>query len=605
MSVILSNNIYLTPGSFPIKKSNASVSNPSFCGEKYKLSQNNSEIKKVDFHHLRAKGINFLTSGDRRIADGSKKIYSKIQKQLNPITSEDVEQLISSVEKNGATKNEALFAMNVLTQYGNMQSLVKLGEKLKELDINKFYRGTENFLSFNFSNSETDKDFLKTNNELFVATNLAFDYLYNSKQITKLADKDNTAVILDEAMFKFLENNPEELSKLKDDENIIFINLEGWNSGLNIYTQGKDDKYIVDNTSNLIKRARDIQQNKNIIFEEVFKYLVNENVINRAKELGIEPVTISVNETQKPDVNSIVKNLAPMNISEKYIYKLINAICDYMFSENKKEAQRAKILIADYFLSQVQVYSPRRIGESLKEMHSIILDYASKNYKSDGKPYTEDDIVYITPSTRKSYDQIYLQYQKVNNIDTNKFISTIDKNFSGFPDDKIYVVIDDIVATGSSMLAEGFGYSFITTEERPAGENKHIIMAPVISSKQGYDEIKREIKKKGRTGIDEIITDEKNQTVSLTKSDFYNKLSEADKNILEKVINMPALSLKNPGSFCSEGNAVLFPYMGPDTNSILSSLLFCEMIPNPMALKSTYPGFFALAKNIKNLCGEY
>ncbi len=486
-------------------------------------------------------------------------LHNLLQEQLMPATEFDVVNMIKEITSAGnITEEEAVTSLQILTQFANMQSLVSLGENFRDLKIREF------------------------NDEVLVSTNSAFNYLYNSKKISSL-DEENEAFILDKAGLEFLEQNPKKAQELINREDVIFVNLEGWNNGINIFNQGKDLKEFAKNTADLIEKAKNIQQTQKLPFDYSLRKVINADTEERAKKLGIKSVETISKKENHPSVKSIVNNLAPYNISIKETEATINAIVETVYPHNLIKAHQAKKLITGYLINSLQAYSPKRLGDTLKKLYSMILEYAKSYKKSNGLEFNDNNIVYIVPEKGKSFSYINLQYALVNNIDFNKFQGNSIKK-----DNRIYVVLDDLVGSGDTMLWKSFKYA---KNDYNNLLFSHILMTPIISTIDGMNKIMLATLDKSRLGKDLAFVPKENQINALIHSAFYRSLSNDDKEILTEVLaSIPSVNAdpyKGLG-YEANGACIVFPYMAPDNNATLTSLFIRNLLPNTHSIKSLY-----------------
>ena len=530
--------------------------NQSFKGKDFCVPVSYSNLVGISFRQNLNVG-NIAQIGNSNNKPTVKDLYNKFQKQLEPVTTEEVEKIVKKIEREGIKREDALYSLQSLTQFGNIQSLVKLGEKFSKSAIGNFCQ-TEN-----------------------LSCNSAFYYLYKKKCIEYLPHYKE-AYILDNAGLDYLEKNPDEANYIIKNlrGNTVFVNLEGWNDGLNLYCQGKDDDYIVNNAVRLINRAYEIKADGD--FESAFDKAVNEKVLERAEKLGIKNVqTISLKDNP-PTIQSIAENLLPINISEKFIDEAFNIISEELYPEDKGKQAKAKQLITEYFNYESEIFSPKRLGKCLKTIHNEILDFAKKHKKSDGSAFEEDDIVYIIPERSRSYDQIALQYAKVNDVPLSKFRKNIIDE-----DNKIYVVLDDLISSGNNMLSKDFNYERVNLTFK----NYHVIMASVTANQAGIDNINREIKKHGRENQDAVIVTPGLIKTRFYESEFYKKLPLESKEMLHDILKATG---NDHDSYNKDDSAFLFPYMGPDNNATITSYIFQKLVPSIDTLKNKYERFGAL-----------
>lgn len=537
---------------------------------KYEYDENGDVISTIKTEYDADGVIKKVTNLNDIPKVDSASLYQKIQSQLRNPSTEDVEKVIDILQKNGASPKEAAYALQVLTQFGNVSALAD-ALKSSELDINGFVR------------------------QKVVDTNSALNYFCNNKSQIALTGFDK-GFVLDDSGLAYLESlSPEKLQKFLSRSDVQFINLEGWDAGLTIYSQGGDISSISTKASEYISQAKTLQTQENISFEDAFKRVVNNATLERAAKLGITDIT-TISPTSATLENAapgnVVKNLTPLSVSEDTIDTKAEAISKALFSDAAKQA-KAKELILGYLDSQADVYSPQRLGERMLEIDGQIKDTIKTWTKADGSAYTMDDVYYLVPYTGKSYEQVLLQYAKLNGIDNDHIIYAA-ANSPDLPDGKIYVAFDDVVGSGQSMLnqSDGVNYSKITD----FGE-RHFILAPIISSSEGAQRILQGdstdkslvgIEMKGRTGQDVLLVDESNTMTILKDTDFYQSLSSEEQTMMLQILDAFGGSKYGSTGFNSKALSIIFPYMAPDNDSALASFFFGDMFLNPSGGMKNY-----------------
>ena len=575
--------------------------------EKGKVFDENEEIKYLsERKYIEQDGNKKLVSYAKFNEDGTKyispevqDIYQKTLSQLKQTTPEEIKGILDEVVgKTGTSDEEVLAVMDMLTKYGSMSGMESLAQELSSRQIKQFFEtGT-------------------------LDANSALNYLVlNKKQLALSADGKYTGFLLDEYGFRYLEvlknSNPQEFDELINNENIKFIYPEGW-SGETIYTRTSDSQSLKDSAIDLITRAKAIQDESGVSFNEAIKQAEAQDVIARAQELGIKEVeTIpSKNTTDFQDVdegiNTILKNLESESISQEELNAVIEAMSNRIFPDSK-DAQKALELICGYLNSELELYSPSRLGEQMKQMHTSILEQAKTLTKSDGSAFSEDDIVYVIPNTKKSYSYIALQYAQVNGIDPSKFIVAKAEDIPKLDDNKIYVVLDDVVGTGNSMLkgTDGFAYNDIDSSKMG---NRHIFISPVVSSRLGLDTIKWRIGGANRKGFDFVVAPDGTVKDRYRNTSYYKSLTSDEKAMLDMILESFSSSRSgNKSSFVDKAKlleayesgmiseqeyyksigsyalgydrvsafAICFPYMSPDNDAVLPSLIFRYLLLNP------------------------
>ena len=479
-------------------------------------------------------------------------LYQKIQGQLGNVYEEDVERMINTLQSNGATREEATYALSILTQFGNVKGL---SEALSDstLNINGFEK------------------------QKIIDTNSALNYFCgNKKQIVLNGSK--TGFILDSNSLEYLESlSPTDLQAFLNRTDIQFINLEGWDVGTNVYNQGMDSTLMTTKATELISQAKTIQEQSGINFEEAFRQAVNSATLERATQLGITDIkTVSALKDTSVSSDTVVKNLSSLSISEEKIEATADAISKTLYSDVFDQT-KAKELIVRYLESQADIYSPQRLGEQMIKIRGQIEENIKNFKKADGSSYTMDDVYYLVPYAGKSYEQVLLQYKTLNDVDSSHIIYSSADN-ADLPDGRIYVAFDDIVGSGSSMLSQSDGVKYSGISEYG---DRHFILAPIISSSEGAKRIVDEISLKGRTGQDILLVDKSNTIVVLEQSDFYKSLSAEEQTMLYQIIDVFNSGTWGSKGFGNKALSVIFPYMAPDNDAQITSVFFEDLFLRP------------------------
>ena len=479
-------------------------------------------------------------------------LYKKIQGQLGNVTQGDVEKIIDLLAIGDVSREEATYALSVLTQFGNVQSLSQALVN-SSLDINGFAK------------------------QEIVDANSALNYFCcNKKQISLTGSK--TGFVLDDSSLTYLESlKPEELQTFLSQKNIQFINLEGWDYGTNIYSQSSDYHTITAKAAGLIQQAKVIQEKNGQSFEDAFRQAVNSATLERAVQLGITDIkTVSTLKDTSVSSDTVVKNLSSLSISEEKIEATANAISKTLYSDVLAQA-KAKELIVRYLESQADIYSPQRLGEQMIKIRGQIEESIKNFKKADGSSYTMDDVYYLVPYAGKSYEQVLLQYKTLNGVDSSHIIYSSADN-ADLPDGRIYVAFDDVVGSGSSMTSQWDGVKYSKISEYG---DRHFILAPIISSSKGAKKIVDEISSKGRTGQDILLVDESNTIVVLEQSDFYKSLSAQEQTMLYQIIDVFNSGDWGSKGFGNKALSVIFPYMAPDNDAQIVSVFFEDLFLRP------------------------
>lgn len=370
-------------------------------------------------------------------------------------------------------------------------------------------------------NQMFDKDNIGNIYYTDVSLNGMLDYLSKKEQIQLKGDK--TAFMLDDMSIEFLKSTDiENFLKDFDKQEIQF------------YYLGKNDEQF----EQLADKFKDIT--------------------------GIKEPKIKIIEKQANP-----KSANYPNANE--IKNILQALAKTKF--NDKQSQEKFLNIASKYLDENFIaFSYQTLSEKLKEHYDTIQEYV----QSTGK--TMDDVVYMLPATGKSYDLINYLYAKTNNIPQEQFTSLYDAR-SNYSDEKIYVVLDDICASGASATEIIAMFSHANTEARI-----NLVLAPLIQSDSAEDKINRETDSR-KEYMDITCIPSLNYhdlgAIGLLESlakRFKVDASEALKDYLDnfKTINkeeMDFLRKNTIGGFGDMHALCCFPYMIPDNSSEINTVL--------------------------------
>ena len=459
-------------------------------------------------------------------------VCENYQSKLNEISKEEIESTINEIaETTEFSKTEAVGAMQLITQFGNIRSIDKIGEALQNNEAGRIFNNSCMFKFF-----IANKTFKKAFSENF-GLNSAMNYLFNQKELYEV-EPYNFAIFLDDNKLKDLEqlkkDSPEAIEDLKKWKNAKFFVLSGFENGISFIDRSKPLK---ETTIDLLNKAKE--------YNMPVSKAVDKEILDRCEKLGIEPIIIK-NEN-KPSVENIYNQLRPEQMSRDELNKLIDATVMKKF-KNVDDQVEANDGLATYLENSLENYSPERISKDLKEIHSKII----KTAKSLGKK--SEDIIYIIPNHSKSYDLIDYQYQKINNIPKEKFITLKNPHFTNVLhfQNKVLVLLDDCSLSGNSFLDDAnFEYSVNSINAKQ--NNNNIIFAALYISDYAEGKIDAQINKRKRQNQDIIIKNNSNE------NNWNNNVELKSKKLLEKSLGKTGWE---ESRYC-----LIFPYMAPDNNS--------------------------------------
>ncbi len=492
----------------------------------------------------------------RRMTPEAYNLYTNIQKQLDIKSPEDVQKMISNVQKaTGATEEEAVHAITKMTQFASYGSFGEISKQMQDLGISKIYKSFD----------ETAP----------VSLNTAFEYFNKKKNIQLNPDGDKTAFLLDESGIKELETLKQQ-GKLDEwlemNPEVSFVNLDGWNTGTHILNNSGN---IAETAIKNINEAKKLQQQTpGMTFETALNTLNDKGM----SALGVPIHTIQTAAKQAGThsaAQQIANQINPLNVSPLEMNTMLKAMAETLteqsnFAPRPPKTPNADIaakltdaekVLTSYFNSQLEIGTPENMSAALKDTHA----------KLQAEAANPDNMYYLIPERAKSYEWVAYQYAEVNGINKDRFIRNNGSDLGDkIPKDATVVVLDDISGSGGSMLYEGFEYANFRKDA--ANAERQVLFAPIKATEDAkyafIDEMERQAKNGGTQ--DKLVLGD-NGTIKPYKCD--------DPILLNKLIG--------DNSYGSVNAAMIFPTMGPDNNSIGSSFLAQFFVPNPTCLKAT------------------
>ena len=478
---------------------------------------------------------------DRYVND----IYQNLEKRLCVFTQDDLNKAIAQVSHNipEASELAILTVMQRLTQFADYSALKPLSAALKEAGVERMTSsgGINPFISY-----------LQKTKGLFGLS----DDMYSVSKAVFVTEDD-----LNDKSFNVL------LRKAKDYDNLLFINLEGWSQGVNLLSDGKN---LAECSEKVLKKTyKVLSKNPEYTFDDALDHVLNRSIESRLKDAGVNFKTIRIEDAATK--SAVLKQMRPIMPTESLLKSTIESVALHFAHDNKSRFNKLCVKIAKYYDDNLLPLSKQSIIENLKQIHGKINEYLTE------KNLSEDNLYYVLPEKTaewyKSFDLINSMYAKLYNIPKKKFIrpTGVDE-INAYPKDAVFVVLDDVVGTGSSM-------SEVVSYYNSAGRldaDKHILFCPVAATKGGLDYLGEIIYNSGRFGKDEIINlPQMTKDYQYTVEDFIGN----GRNKLEKEV----FGLKGHGVY---GMSLSLPYMTPDNNSELASYITKFFIPDTNCIKT-------------------
>ncbi len=518
----------------------------------------------------------------------TKELYKKFSKETSQITAKEIEKIIKTMPD--LPQETVLLAMDKLTNYSNMNSLIGLKNKFEQNNI-RFIHGYEHYFEntqrkityeveapiekelldnkiyFGDYGMELDeyydtfnKDTVTRERSKYLADiphgfkiplGSVLNYLHNSSFPKRgkcpIEKGEKTALVLDRTAVELLKNefkkNPEMFQKYN--EKLLPVYIENFENTYNFLEQHKD---FTKETEKLARRIESIKKtNPQMSKEKIADLILNGETLKEIKKLGFSPLIIKSENKEKPSPQTIAQKLSPSNPTKQQFDEAIEKSLKISGYENDP---KAKEFLTDYLNNNLFLYSPKTLSQKLTELHQKI----EQDVKAHGKPI--DKIYYNVVDTNKSFGLITYMYQKANDIPPNRFIYWKGKTIGHqhetlskmLPENSTLVFLDDNMISGSCLLSDTFPYehSYYIGEIMKKLKNTDFIFANILTYDNVRDRLKHESKKYKRENKDRIVSIE-NGRMDMRDSEYFKILNKTKARI---------------GS-----TAILFPYMTPDNNA--------------------------------------
>ena len=459
--------------------------------------------------------------------------YNDIERQLGIVNGQDIVGMVNRIHLKAphVSKEDIVYTMGVLSQYSSYKSWEHLEKSFVERDI------------YSLNNLDLYKN-NKTKGRP-VCLNSVMSYLA-SKCCEKFISKEpsvDVTFILDSKLLKMIEESPEILENIKENR-LVPLYINNFENGYNFLNQADN---FEDFTLNVIKQCSgdDIKTELN--------YVLNKENLDRAEKLGLTPEVIDCDVKSHPA--DIADNLNP----------IIPTLDEFsvLLEGNTGSSIENKINI----LNSVSVFvSPRKYCENMKLLYEKIEKIINRD--------NLENVYYAVPDYQKSFCVANYVYQKANNIPEEQFInynfnifkSDMEEEITSFPQRFALVVLDDVSATGSSLLNNPFFYTAIPRLREISGKDVSIIIAPMYSTKMAKSELESNFESSYKGEQDNFVQVE-------ILPNFTKEMSRGSDNALASYIGDGCLT------------SIIFPYMGPDTNDSRLLGLYEKLLYTPNAQK--------------------
>ena len=512
------------------------------------------------------------------------KTYENIKNSLCVITAKDIENITEKIqlEFGNLSKEEIFSIMNALSQYGSYNSIKDITEELYAKNISEIFDFAALYMY-------RDKLIKEKNENPFIIHNsgLKIPADYTSRIVTTIPkncrvalgcildyltflkyplnyDTKKPALILDKNAIKLFQNLKKSDKEFFNNEilnNDIFIPvyIDNFDNSYNFLNQGQTFEKAVVHFAKKYQKLK--HEHPDFCPERIIDILFNAKNLKSIKALGFSPIRINPDKNREINAQTIARNLAPVMPSKENFRNIIKNICR---QSPDVPANILEDLLLQYLDINLAVYSPVLLSKKLKTLHKKIVESVK------AKGYPEENIYYTVLNPDKSFGIISYQFQNVNNIPDDKMIywrgySFTPKTDLYLPEKSTIVILDDCFISGNTIMYEIFNYQLEANNLNVQRDGTNILFASVLSTNIAENRIKNNIRYANREKHDDII--------SVDKKDIY----WCD-NIKSKYIT-DLLKLMRRDNHILATTAVVFPFMGSDTNAPGLRELFAQFVP--------------------------
>jgi hypothetical protein len=395
---------------------------------------------------------------------------------------------------------------------------------------------------------------------------------------------ENIAILADQATMKVLDDNPILLRQL----NQTVRSLTGNDLTVVIprgIEQGNSPLIHRDNLANLtqdaVTRARELQEQNGLSSKEAVTQALHEETLNRLAAMGLKEKNISymTNENQnKTSAEEIADSMSPYRINQEDIAQHIDKYFRDSISPEKKE--RLQKALGEFIDRNLRVITPQEFNSMLQTTAANIREYLENTNTS------VNDVYFYASGGRMSYGQTQKGSMSVITnlfatefgIDPSNIIIGNPEQLRSLPADKTVILLDDFSASGDTLI----GYTNKVNEHF----NGNILLSPMMVTSDAIYNINNTFADNNRIQL--------SYAELLTRSDdtsFYDSLSPRDREYFDELVG--ARGYQNPeGQDFSTSNtrpgnntSVIFPYMSPNNNNSLTSMVFATLFLPKAAIK--------------------
>lgn len=526
-----------------------------------------------------------LTALDKDISSSRiEKSYKKIEDSLQVIKADDIEKIAAKVKSAfpDIDNKEIYSVMGAMSEYSSYASMQHIASDLYTKGISEVF----DFSALLTYQDKTVKE--KTQNPFSMDAVLKIKGEYSPKVITHIPQKlgvplgcvldyltffkypmnygrKKAALILDKNSIKLFQKiksaEPDAFKRdFLNNEMFVPVYIDNFENSYNFLNQGKSFEQEVFNFTEKYRTLKG--EHPEFSHQKLLDVLFNSQNLKAIKELGFTPLHMQPKHTENIDSQTIAQNLRPVMPTKEQFIDFVQTFAKH--SRNVEPELMENILL-DYLNKNLAVYSPASLSQKLKILHKKIIQSVKE------KGYPTKNIYYTVLNPNKSFGLIAYQFQNVNNIPDDKIIYWKGSSYNArtdlkLPEKSTIVILDDCFISGNTIMYEMFNYQAEASNIKTQRDDTNILFASVLSTNAAQNRIKKNIQYASREKADDFVN------VDTQKINWPEDLKQDYANELLKLIRFDKHILAT--------TAIVFPYMGSDTNAPGLHGLFAQFVPN-------------------------
>ncbi|MBY0404045.1 MAG: hypothetical protein K2X66_09100, partial [Cyanobacteria bacterium] len=375
-------------------------------------------------------------------------------------------------------------------------------------------------------------------------------------------------LLLDQHLLEALKENPDSFKAIEKDR-LTFLLPEGWTTGISPFSQASLQQ-LESKVKSVLLQAKAMQAEKpSLSWEESVSKALNQPLLEALKHIHPSlprkvmifqnPNTINPKNPKGFSAFEIVERLKPQQASPRHLQRIL---------ENLSPEPIVQQAALEILIRSGEVYSPRRVGVALTQIHQKMLAYAQ------AKQIPPDNIYFVIPQLYKSYSILAHQYQLINQVSPKQFIVV-----DNFKDDdaplkallakdsqtsKLFVLIDDLAGSGSSL--KGFVNTSSAAFLKGYPQN-HLYIAPIVSTQTAFEDHFNPTlphwdcppsRNNGKVHYEPHTYIE-----GFSSMAYYQSLTPEEKRLFDAIFQY--------NGFRDAMTHIVFPWMGTDTNTLFWS----------------------------------